>query len=224
MESLPRSDAEANAVSGDDDPIGLILRQAAESPRVALIMLGRELRFQTRRALAVRGLLKFRLTVPVLQALSELHQYGFPVNLIGSLKLFEEVRNKMVHGSGATDEDMLRAIDSGITILNAINALPSETNVVHDPHVAIYEDEDCTKPVAGAWAVMLETISPGGAIKSFRIFPTTRTHFKKGMSVAWEWNNARQWGACWYRDPDSGKSRQAWGGSMEFIGRNLDEV
>ena len=162
--------------------------------------------------------------MPVGQALDELQQYGFPPNLLGSLKLFAEVRNKIVHGSAATDDDALRAIDSGLTILRALNALPNEINVVYHPGVQVFSDAGCTQPIPDVKGLILETTSPGGAMKSFRIYPTTRTNFQKGKQVAWEWNMQKVWPAAWYRDPDSHEIKQAWSQSAEFIGRHLDDV
>ena len=74
--------------------------------------------------------------------------------------------------------------------------------------------------------MILETTSPGGVTTTHRIFPTTRTHFQKGQIVAWEWvlDTARQWGATWYRDPDTDEIKHAWGGSLEFVGRPVSDV
>jgi hypothetical protein len=59
---------------------------------------------------------------------------------------------------------------------------------------------------------------------TFRIFPTTRTHFQKGKRVAWEWNMAKVWPAAWYRDPDTGEIKEGWVSAAEFVGRHLDDV
>jgi hypothetical protein len=48
----------------------------------------------------------------------------------------------------------------------------------------------------------------------------------EGVSVGWEWNTDRRqsWGDTWYKDLETGKCTPAWSGSMEFIGRNLNEI
>jgi hypothetical protein len=96
--------------------------------------------------------------------------------------------------------------------------------VVYDPGVLLYSNADATVTIADARGVVLETTSAGGAMKSLRIFPSTRTHFERGREVAWEWNNESRWGPTWYRHPDSGEVEKAWDGSLEFIGRHLDEI
>ncbi len=45
---------------------------------------------------------------------------------------------RSVHGHTASDDDILRAIDSGVTILRALQAIPHEVNIVYHPGVAIY--------------------------------------------------------------------------------------
>jgi hypothetical protein len=207
-----------------DATIKSILQQATSAPKVALMTLRAELERQAQEGLATRGLLRGRPVVSLSQALSELRQYGFPPNLQGSLELFDDVRNKIIHGAAATDDDALRALDSGLTILRTLNALPNEVNVVYHPGVEIFSDAACTKPIPDAKGVILETTSPGGVMKTFRIFPSSRTHFQRGKQVAWEWNMRKVWPAAWYRDPDTGVTKQAWLGSTEFIGRHLDEI
>jgi hypothetical protein len=132
--------------------------------------------------------------------------------------------NKIIHGAAATDDDALSALDTGMTILRALNVLPNEVNVVHHPGVEIFFDAAATKPIPDAKGVILETTSPGGVMKMFRIFPTTRTHFQKGKQVAWEWSMQKVWPAAWYRDADTGTITQAWVSSAEFIARHLDDI
>jgi hypothetical protein len=136
VDSLPREERRMLNIDQEeklDSIIKSILQQAAREPKVALMTLWAEMERQARQALAARGLLNARPAVAVSQALSELQQYGFPPNLLGSLRLFDEVRNKIIHGGPASDEDALRALDSGITILRALNALPNEVNVAPGP-------------------------------------------------------------------------------------------
>lgn len=204
--------------------INLILEQAAKSPKVALMMLWLELQRQALNGLAVRGMLRGRTTVPISHALGELRPYGFPANLEGSLELFGSVRNKIVHGGAATDDDALRALDSGMTILRALNSLPKEVNTIYHPGVDVFSDAACTKLIPGVKGVILEVTSPGGVMKTRRIFPTTRTHFQRGKEVAWEWNTGAQWPETWYRDPDTQEEKSAWGASAEFVGRHLDDI
>ena len=78
---VPRLELKEDALQDDnqepDTEIRSILEQAARSPKVALMFLSAELEKQGRLALAMRGMLQHRTTVPVSRALEELRQYGF---------------------------------------------------------------------------------------------------------------------------------------------------
>jgi len=124
----------------------------------------------------------------------------------------------------ATEQEILRAIDSGIVILRSLAAVARERNVVLYPRVEIFSDPERQHPIEDGWALILETTSPGGAVVERRIFPTTQSHFEVGKEVAWEWNGAKVWGAAWYRDPENGTLEPAWSSAAEFVGRHLDEI
>ena len=207
-----------------DATVKSILQQATSDPKLALMAVAAELEKQARQALATRGLLGDRQAVSLSQALNELNQYGFPPNLADTLRLFLDVRNRIIHGAAATNDDALSALDSGLILLRALNGLPNEVNIVYHPGVENFLDADCTQPITDAKGLILETTSPGGAMKTHRILPTTRTHFQKGKRVAWDWNMQKKWPTAWYRDPDTGGVKRAWIESAEFIGRHLDDI
>jgi hypothetical protein len=121
-------------------------------------------------------------------------------------------------------DEILRAIDSGLVILKAIKALPQERHTVHQNNVDLYSDPECQELREDCKGVILESLSAGGAITAYRIFPTTRDQYEKGMRVSWTWNGSRQWGDTWYRDPESHEIRYAWSSSVEFVGRDLDRL
>jgi len=69
-----------------------------------------------------------------------------------------------------------------------------------------------------------ETFGADGVSQGTRLYPSTR-EYVEGMSVGWEWNydKRQDWEDTWYKDPQTGKCTQAWSGSIEFIGRNVQE-
>jgi hypothetical protein len=154
----------------------------------------------------------------------EKHTGGLPGHLPSTLKLFSIARNKIVHGGEVSDDEILRAVDSGVTILRALRAIPRETNVVVHTGVKVFQDSICTRPLPGVAGVMLESESAGGLLRALRIFPTTQQHFQQGKRVAWEWNNNNAWGEAWYIDPVSDEKKLAWSSSLEFVGRHLDDL
>ncbi|MDO8990778.1 MAG: hypothetical protein Q7U91_14230 [Sideroxyarcus sp.] len=210
----------------EEGVIEVIVSEAARSPKVALIHLASELEKLSRQLLASTGHLNGRRYISISQAIAELDaKFGLPRHVPSSLKFFWEARNRLIHGGEGTDEDILRAIDSGLTILRALQIFPREINVVYHPGVDLFSDAELTALIPNVKGVILETAAaPGEATKTFRIFPTTRTHFQKGQQVAWEWNMQNVWGQAWYKDPDTGEIKSAFISSAEFIGRHLDEL
>jgi len=200
-----------------------ILQQAATAPKVALMMLSAELDKLAIHGVATRGLLRGRRAVSLKQALSELQQYGLPAAVESSIELFNSVRDRIIHGVDVSKDDALRALDSGMTILRALSALPSETYVVYKTGINLFADRDCTKPIVDARGILFDVTSPDGTKRNL-ILPTTRTHFEIGKQVAWEWNMDKSWPAAWYRDSDTNEIKMAWGGATEFVGRHLDDI
>jgi len=95
---------------------------------------------------------------------------------------------------------------------------------VYNEGVTIYSDSNCKNKIQNAKGIILKTDSPSGAHTFYRIFPSTKTHFKKDKRVAWEWSFDNVWSDAWYKDPDTGEIKLAWNSSAEFVGRNLDDI
>lgn len=201
-----------------DEFITTVLSEAARSPKLGLMLLASGLDRLARQVSAATG----RPSRSLPQAMGMMREQ-LPSHVGGALRLFMDARNRIVHGADASDEEALRAIDSGITLYRALNSIPRETNVVYHPGVPVFSDEECVTAIPETRGLILETTDPAGG-RTFRIYPTTRTHYRKGMRVAWEWNMALVWNEAWYRDPDTDEVKKAWDSSGEFIGRDLDQV
>jgi hypothetical protein len=202
-----------------------LLREAARSPRAALMMLAAEIEQRLRQILAAAGWHQNIRAAPLSNAVELLRRQGsLPEHVSGSVKLFQDVRNRIVHGQNATDEDVLRAIDSGLTLLRAIDSIPAMENIVYRTAIPLFADPGATQSIKDATGIMLQGTSPGGITKTLSIYPTTRSHFQIGKRVAWEWSLDKVWGKAWYRDPDTGEIKEAWHSAGEFVGRHLDDV
>jgi len=211
--------------TSDGSDIGRILSLSGQSPKAALLLLASEMEREVRQLVARLGLLKGRRTVSLREGIVALQQWdGLPVHVPSSVEQFYKIRSRLVHGQDVTNDDVLRGIDSGVTILRTLEGIPRETNVVYHPGVEIFSDAACTQRIDGAKGVILETKSPGGTISSRRIFPSTREHFRRGKVVAWEWSDEHQFGPAWYRDPESKEIKEAWSSSLEFVGRHLEDI
>lgn len=225
VRQLPPASPDPELEVPNEDAANEILKLAATSPKAALVTLSAKIEKEARELVAITGHLKGRTHLGLRDAVGEVAATtGLPPHVAGSLKQFSDVRNRIVHGHGATDDDVLRALDSGITILKALTAIPRETNVVWDPGVTVYSDPELKTPISGVKGVILETTSPGGAKKSKRIFPSTKEWFKKGQRLSWEWSFDQTWSKAWYKDPETSEIKSAWGSAAEFVGRPLDEI
>lgn len=209
----------------EPDDIGKILDLAESSPKLALMSLAVEIEKELREIIFSQGQVDRPYTFTIPNAIRILEQREFPSHLITALRDFQRVRNQIVHGRGEVlSDDVLRAIDSGIIILKTLRSVPRQINIVYHPGVELYTDKECTQLIPDARGVILETNVTGHDEKFCRIFPTTRTHFKKGKKVAWEWNSEKSWDEAWYHDPDTGEAKHAWSESLEFVGRNIEDT
>lgn len=213
-------------ISATDDSITKILDESAKDPKIGILHLASEIEKELRVLMASMGFLLQHSYQSALQAMTIFEQRGaLPKHTMSSLKIFWDLRNRAIHeGPTENKENIIKVLDIGLSLLKTIQAIPHEVNVVYHPGVNVYSDKECQQIVKGVKGLILKTISPGGSITSFRIFPTTKNDYVKGKQVAWEWNLSKTWGECWYIDPDSGEKKYAWTSSGEFIGRHIDEI
>lgn len=210
----------------EKDEIKQVLDEATRSPKIALITLSGHIEIAARKALASLGHWNSsRKYFSPLEAIEKINDKtgGLPRHVISSMKLFMEIRNKLVHMREAPEEDIISALDSGIIILRSLKALPVQTSTVLYTDVPIFHDAECEYR-SGGLGVILESVSPGGVRKTKVIFPTLRDWFKPGQTVSWEWDLQNVWQETWYVDPDTGEKKQGWASSGEFVGRSLDSI
>jgi hypothetical protein len=194
---------------------------ATGSPKLAAVMLAAEIEKEVRTLVAVRGHLQGRRLLPLHQ---ELEHLGVPPHLTAAVRKFWDVRSRLVHGYAASDDEAVRAVDLGLSILATIRSVPRETNIIYHPGVELFTDEAGRQPVRDERGVVLETTNADGTKKTHRVYPTTRADYVRGKQVSWEWNPGRTSGETWFKDPDSGAIKYAWRESMEFVGRHLEEI
>jgi hypothetical protein len=202
-----------------------VLAEAQRSPKIALLLLQAEIEKAARELLASLGSLGSRKAFPLPEMIRKLRNDGYvPTALIRSAEAFLGVRNKIVHGRSSTEDDILSAIDSGLTILEAIGSVPHETNIVAYTGVTGYADAAGQREQTGFKVILLDTRGADGTSVRRRAFPTTRADFVLAKPVSWEWDLGHVYPETWYRDPDSGKVEYGWTESAEFVGRSFDHL
>jgi hypothetical protein len=205
-----------------------ILEEAVHSPSVAMMRLSLEVDKQLRLILASTGQLQKYTGQSPTEALDLLAQAMdessvFPQSLRGTLESFWKLRNEVVHGGRVRQQLAIRAVDYGLRILKMLHAIPRRSYIVVYS-TPLFSDAEGKHPRPDVHGVMLQSVGPRGGIENLRVHPT-RKNFLPGQSVSWEWDlNGPGWDESWYRDPTMGEIKHAWGGSLEFIGRPLEEI
>jgi len=221
--ALPPPESEP-ASAGESDQVRRILDEAARSPKAALLILSAEIERELRILMGSMGMLKRRFLSSMDLAITGLREHGsLSSHISASAALFLAVRNRLVHGYDASDDDILRAIDSGIKILEALKSIPHEAHVVRGI-TDIYLDAMGEHLLPEVKGVLLESTHSGDGSSTLRIFPTTKQHFRIGERVAWEWDATRTFNRAWYRDPETGMIREAWHEAAEFTGRHFEDI
>jgi hypothetical protein len=118
------------------DEIEEVLREAGRSPKLGLILLSTKIERAARELAADKGLDVSRRPVApnaMIRALVQAEQ--LPEEAGEALNLFNQVRNRIIHGHDADDDEIARAIDSGTRLLRLLLSRPrpqSETKRPED--------------------------------------------------------------------------------------------
>lgn len=205
-----------------------ILEEAVQSPSVAMMRLSIEVERQLRLILAATGQLqKYTGQSPTeaLDLISKTMDEGsvFPKALRGTLEGFWGLRNDVVHGH-VGQHLTIRAVDYGLRILKMLHSIPRRSYIIVDASIPVFSDPVGRTLREDVRGVILKTMGPHGGIEGFNVHPARRV-YSVGQSVSWEWDlRGPGWGETWYRNPPLGEIKLAWVGSLEFIGRPLEEI
>jgi hypothetical protein len=116
------------------DAIEEVLREAGRSPRLGLMLLSSKIERAARELAADTGLDVSRRSVPLntmIRALVQAEQ--IPGEEAEALNLFNQVRNRIVHGHDADDDEVARAIDSGTRLLRLLLSRQQPISPDHAP-------------------------------------------------------------------------------------------
>lgn len=231
QEEIPDSEIEEEEydkeIKETDKDIREILEAAKISTELGVIKLSSILEREIRVLAGSLGQTTSKHRISSVNLFRRLVEKGYlPQHTTKSLQIFWDLRNKIIHGHKQKNErNILKVLDIGLVLLKTIKSIPHEINVIYHSGVDIYSDEQCNNLIPDVKGIILETTSPGRAQQFKRIFPTTRPeYYKKGKIVTWEWDLSRIWDKAWYKDPDTGEIKQAWGSAGEFVGRHIDEI
>ena len=207
--------------------IGEIFEAAKINPELGIMRLSSIIEKDLRVLAGTLGHLGPRPKVPPTQLMRNLVGKGYlPKHTNESLRMFWDLRNRIVHGHPTPDpRKTLAFLDTGVSLLSAIRSIPHEINRVYYPDVDLFADSNCKERLEGVNGLILETNPPDRQKVFKRIFPTKRIgYYIKGKQVTWEWDFSETWQKTWFIDPDTGEKKVGWDQAAQFIGRHIDEL
>lgn len=213
--ALPPTGDDEEASEETAEARARVVDDALQSPKLALIELSAEIERRSREVVASMGHIEDA-NAPWVRTLNRL---DLSPSLKNAARQFRDVRNRLVHGKDTGEDEIVRALDIGFTLLAAINRVPHEVHYVREPIVDLFADADGKIPRRFR-GVMLES-QHTNQDPFIRVFPTLRHDYRKGVAVAWEFGD-RVYPEYWYRDPASGEIQYGQTSALEFTGRPLD--
>jgi hypothetical protein len=207
---------------GPYDPVAEVLITSKMNPAIGLMMLSDLIDRELREIIYSQGEVDHPQVFTLSNSLKILEQRShLAPSMMQALREFHNVKASIIHEKDrVTDAEILRAIDSGLKILETLQSIHRGVYFVHKHDVKVYSDRECTQLRPDVRGVILAMGSPKGS-QAYHIYPTTRTDYRKDMQVAWEWSSENSWGQTWYRDTDTNEIMLAWSDAMEFVGRPL---
>jgi hypothetical protein len=116
---------EKEEIDAAQDEIEEVLREAARSPRIGLMLLSSKLERAARNLAFGVGVVVYPRQAPLNLLIRHLVQTGqLTREDAEALRLFNHARNRIVHGHDADDDEIARAIDSGTRLLRLLLSRP----------------------------------------------------------------------------------------------------
>ncbi|MHB1146331.1 MAG: hypothetical protein ACYC01_01910 [Lutibacter sp.] len=210
-----------NEEKKNDEKLNEILESSITDPTIAIIMLSREIEKELRNISGAFGILD-KLEY---KSISNTFEFLIERNLVSntilkSVKIFLDLRNKIVHGKAIEDEkQIIRVIDIGSNLLETLKNIPRAKYIVFKTDIDLFSDPECKNIRPDIKGIILETISPENIHISYNLRPTNVEDYKVGDSITWEWSFRNIWDKTFYKNPDDGRIINAFDSSAEFIGR-----
>lgn len=203
-----------------------ILSKSIEDPTIGIIMLSREIEKEIINITASLGLLSKIENKPITYRFQVLVESKYLAeSILNSVKIFWDLRSKIVHGKTIEDEkQIIRVLEIGTTLLDTLKNIPRAKYSVYKKDVDLYSDSQCLTKRNDVKGIILETISPEGIHISYNLRPTTKNFYNEKDLVAWEWSFDNIWNRTFYKDPDTDRIIKAFDSSAEFVGRPIHSI
>lgn len=189
---------------------------AAKSPTLALMQLASEIEKISNRIWVDLDDGK-RPSRPSVRQLIDGLTHVLPKAVPSALRSFWNVRNSIVHGREAEDQEVLSAIDSGLSLWKALDRFASSYVEVVRSRIPIYSDADGTQLIPDATGVEVKS-GPGNTIE---FWATTRSDYQPQDILRPNWDFSRVFPKTWYRDPVSGAMISVFDEAANFVGEPI---
>lgn len=218
--------AENNTNNDKNSKSDEIISKSLEDPTIGIIMLSREIEREIFQIAASLGLLNQIQNKPIAYSFELLVNSNYlSESILNSVKIFWDIRNKIVHGKTLDDEKLtIRVLEIGTTLLDTLKSIPRQKYTVYKKDIDLFSDSECKNKRDDVKGIILETFSPEGAHISYNLRPTTKRFYNENDLVAWEWSFDKIWDATFYKDPNTSKIIKAFDSSAEFVGRPINSI
>lgn len=201
-----------------------VLRDASKSPRGALVRLSLDLDRKSREILVSQGARVAGPTASPTALRNQLTLLDLSPLLQEANEEFQRLRDLIIEGSTwveggwesrfetASQADALRAVELGLEILEALEAIPHVVNYVEAASADTFADAD-GKTLHDFNAVVLRSARQPEGPEELRAFPISGDSgvvLPEGEPVTWEWNTNHLLPEAWYRNPRTNKIEYAW--------------
>jgi hypothetical protein len=140
-----------------------------------------------------------------------------PEPLIQAISTVLAMRNSAAH-TQVVDP----AADLALDALQTLRSIHRDYVRVRHSDVVLFRDQSLTSP-HDRRGVMVVQVDEAGTVQEPQVFPRS-TEFHDGRFVTWSWDMERvSQDEAWYRDPDTGRVKMAWGAAATFAGREYPE-
>jgi hypothetical protein len=144
-------------------------------------------------------------------------------NDLQNLKIVEDEHNRiLLHRAQGDKSAGVSATITAIHILKGLYSIALQENVIEATNIKLCGDEKCETELVGVTGVMIKQVMIEGLEPMLNVFPTTRTDYRIGERLTWDWNMSRIWQAAWYKDPKTGTIKKI--SAAEFVGSDIDNL
>ncbi|WP_426407514.1 hypothetical protein [Bradyrhizobium ganzhouense] len=144
-------------------------------------------------------------------------------NDLNNLKVLEDEYVRVTSHKAQGDKSAsTSAVITAIQLLKGLHSIALQDNIVEATSIKLYSDPSCKSEIVGATGLLIKQVMVEGLETRYGVFPTTRTDYKVGEHLTWDWNLSRIWREFCFKNPRTGAVER--GAAAEFVGSDIDSL